>query len=103
MPSFKKAHASLTLDTNEVSHKPHLEQCSLAGKRSGHPDGSIGIAVENWIVVGDRWVHTMVVGTNACETAAVMNTVRMFMEFDNPRIRRRFMVSFQLGNCDGLS
>ena len=44
MPSSKKAHASVTLLTNEVSQRPHLEQCSLAGKRSGHPAGSIGVA-----------------------------------------------------------
>ena len=47
MPSPKKAQASVTLDTKEVSHKPHLEQCSLAGNRSGHLDPSMGILDED--------------------------------------------------------
>jgi len=55
MPWPKKAQASVTCDTQEVSHKPHLEQCSLAGNRSGQPDGSMGVAAGESFSGIARW------------------------------------------------
>jgi len=42
IPSPRKAHASLTWVTYEVSHSPHLEQWDFAGNLSGHELGSMG-------------------------------------------------------------
>ena len=39
----KKAQASVTRETIDVSQRPQREQCSLAGNLSGHPDASIGM------------------------------------------------------------
>lgn len=53
----RKAQASVTLVTNEVSHNPHLEQCSFAGNLSGQSEPSIGRGCEVVPIHSGRRTH----------------------------------------------